>query len=125
MGDLTKTKETTVLNRNERIYAPRVDIIEGEDQVVLYADMPGVSAETVHVTLEKSVLTIEAETEHAAPDGFELVHREFRPGGYRRAFTLSDDVDRDNITAQVSNGVLKLTLPKVSMVKTRRIAITS
>ncbi|MCO5186544.1 MAG: Hsp20/alpha crystallin family protein [Anaerolineae bacterium] len=128
MSELTKTKEpneTTLMQQNERIFVPRVDIVENDDVVLLIADMPGVSADSVDITLEKNILTIKGVTTPFAPEGYDLVHREYLTGGYQRAFTLSDDVDRDNIEAKVSNGVLRLTLPKSTEIKTRRIPISN
>jgi HSP20 family molecular chaperone IbpA len=125
MGELTTTNQTELVKRNERVYAPRVDIIESEDHVLLVADMPGVSAESVNIMLEKNVLTIDATVDIVAPEGHDLIHREYRAGGYHRAFTLSDSVDQNQIEAKVNNGVLHLTLPKAEVVKPRRIAIKS
>jgi HSP20 family molecular chaperone IbpA len=84
---------------NARIVRPRVDIIEQADEVLIYADMPGVSADNLEITLERKVLTLHGKV---ATD----------QTLYQRAFTLSGEIDRDGINATIRNGVLTLVLPK-------------
>lgn len=84
-----------------RVVKPRVDILDQTDAVVVVADMAGVSAETVEVTLERNVLTIYGTAA--------ALNRR-----YQRAFTLSQRIDRHSIDASVKDGVLTLTLGKVA-----------
>ncbi len=107
----------------ERIYVPDVDILENADHVRLLADMAGVDRESVTVTVENNVLTLEGVATLDVPDGYESVGREYGVGRYRRDFTLSDDVSPQGIKARVSHGVLAVTIPKREEVKTRTIAI--
>jgi HSP20 family molecular chaperone IbpA len=58
-------------------------------------------------------------------EGYSIVHAEYDVGDFERAFTISDEVDRDSIAATVKNGVLKVTLHKAEKVKARKIAITA
>lgn len=95
----TQTQPTHVTP--ERIVKPRVDIVEQADGVALYADMPGVAADAIDITLEKHVLTI-----HGKSASGRLV--------YQRAFTLSQAIDRDRISAAIQDGVLTLALPKAA-----------
>ncbi len=110
-----------VAQRPMRVVAPRVDIYETETHYVMLADLPGVPAEAVNVTVEKNSLMLEAAAQplHGAEE--RLVHVEFRPRLYRRAFTLSHGVDSAQIEATVRHGVLQLTLPK--MEPARRVTI--
>ena len=100
---LTKHEEKTVeqngTKRMSRVVKPRVDIIERDNAFVVMADMAGVSAETVDITLDRNVLTLH---------GTAAV----RDTMYQRAFTLSKKIDRDGIEAEVKHGVLTVTLPK-------------
>lgn len=111
--------------RSNILYTPRVDIFETAEQVVLLADMPGVNPDDVDITLEKHILTITGPAAAPAPEGFSLVHREYRPGTYRRQFSLSDGIDRDGIEANLKNGVLQLVLPKAEPLKARRITVSA
>ncbi len=109
--------------RPRRIYTPAVDIMERKDDIVVSADMPGVDERTVEVTLEKNVLSITGSVEPVIPDSHRLVLAEYGVGDYHRAFTISEEVDRDRIHATVRNGVLRLVLPKSAQAKTRRIEV--
>lgn len=109
--------------KSKRVFIPRVDIYESKDSIVLLADMPGVDAEDVDVTLEKNVLTIRGSVKPMSFEGLDLVYTEYDEGDYERSFSLPDDVDRDRIEATVKNGVLKLVFPKSEAAKTKKIAI--
>jgi HSP20 family molecular chaperone IbpA len=106
-----------------KIYTPPVDIIERDEDVLLIADMPGVDENSVEVTLEKDILSIYGKVNTEIPEGYKPVISEYEISDYKRVFALSDEIDRENIQATVKNGVLKLTLPKVEAVKTRKIPV--
>jgi HSP20 family protein len=106
-----------------RTVIPQVDIYEVDDKVILLADMPGVGDSTVDITLEKQLLTIYGRVDVQWPDGYDLAFSDTRPLAYERTFALSDAVDKANIEATINNGVLRLTLPKAEMARTRKIAV--
>jgi HSP20 family protein len=108
-----------------KVYVPRVDIRETKDAMVLVADMPGVDEKTVDITLEKNVLTITGSVAPPVFEGYSIVHAEYDVGDFERAFTISDEVDRDGISAVVKNGVLRVTLRKAEKIKAKKIAITA
>ena len=108
----------------ERAYVPAVDIIDSEKQTVLIIDMPGVEDKNVDLNLEKNILTIHAKPAPEAFEGKTLVYSEYGVGDYRRSFSLSDEVDRDGITASIKDGVLEVKLPKSTPV-TKKIAVGS
>ncbi len=122
---MKRDKETRDMPR----YRPATDIIEMEDGFHIFMDMPGVARETLSIDLTENELVITARTsykadpaEHARP---KYVHMEFGGGEYRRVFTLSDDVDRQKITAQLMDGVLELVLPRAEDKTPKRIEITT
>ncbi len=123
------TQSTEVqVQRNEQtrdlpVLSPATDIHETEKEIVVVADLPGVRQEHVEVTLENRVLTIGARSTVEEPAGKELVYREFGPAEYRRSFTLTEEVDRNAISARIKNGVLRLTLPKAAEAQPRRIEV--
>jgi HSP20 family protein len=108
-----------------KVFIPRVDICETKDAIVLLADMPGVDEKSIDITLEKSVLTLLGRVEPDTYEGYRAAYVEYDAGDYERAFTLSDEIDRDRIDASVKNGVLRLTLPKAAPVKLRKINVKS
>jgi len=116
--------ETGAERTRDRVaFVPRADIYETEDEIVVVADMPGVDQDTVDITLENNVLSINGYVETTQPEGYSLAHAEYREGDYQRAFTLSDQIDRERIEATIKNGVLRLCLPKITEARIRKIAI--
>jgi HSP20 family molecular chaperone IbpA len=109
--------------KSRRVYVPKVDIYEAKDVIVLVADMPGVDEKSVDITLDKNILTIAGTVEHEAYKDHGITYSEYDTGDYERAFTISDEVDRNKIEASVKQGVLRVTLHKVEPVKAKKIAI--
>ena len=113
----------TERTRNRRVYVPKVDIIETGEAMVMYADMPGVDEKSVEVTLEKNVLKITGAVESDAFPGRSIAYAEYDVGDYERAFTVSDEVDRERIEAVVKNGVLKIALHKAPQAEVKKITV--
>ena len=109
--------------RDRVAFIPRADIYETDEDIVVVADMPGVTAESVDITLEDKVLAIDGYTEDWAPEDYQLAYSEYRVGDYRRQFTLSERIDREGIEAKMTDGVLRLHLPKVEEAKARKITV--
>ncbi len=110
--------------RTSRLYMPRVDIFEQDDETVLVADMPGVDEQSVDITLEKNILTIKGYAADPMP-GYGLAYSEYGIGDYERTFALSDEVDRNQIQASMKDGVLRLILPKAEEARTRKIEVST
>jgi HSP20 family protein len=108
-----------------KVLKPDVDIIERKNNTVLTADLPGVDEHSVDITLENNVLIIKGTVEQKIPTGYRLAYGEYEVGDYERAFTLSDEVDKERIQASVKNGILRLVLPKSAAAMTRKIAVTT
>lgn len=120
-AELERTRPETK-DEPRQLYTPAVDIFENETSFILYADVPGADEQSVDITLEKDVLTINAKVKEEIPTGSKLRYAEYGIGDYRRSFTLGDRIDRDKIEATVKNGVLKVVLPRIEPV-VRRIQI--
>jgi HSP20 family protein len=115
-GDMSSAEVTRGL-----VFTPRVDILETEHELVLFADMPGVRQDAVDVRFEKDELTIHGRRASESGQGFHL--RESEPGDYFRSFRISERLDGDKIWAELKNGVLALHLPKQEAAKPRKIAV--
>ena len=109
--------------RDRLAFVPRADVYETDEAITVVADMPGVDETSVDITLESNVLTINGYVEAVLPEGHRLAYAEYQVGDYQRAFTLSDQIDREGIEAVVKDGVLRLYLPKVTEAQRRKIAI--
>jgi HSP20 family molecular chaperone IbpA len=124
----TQKQEVTSMSDAERTrarkaYVPRADIYETADDLVVVADMPGVDENSVDITLEKNILTINGYVGSEAPENYDLNYAEYEIGDYQRSFTLSNQIDQENIRAAVKNGVLRLWLPKAGPAKARKIKV--
>ncbi len=98
--------------------AMRVDISEDEKNIYIEAELAGLKKEDVKVTVEDGVLTIRGERKQETEEKKKNYHRVERVyGSFSRAFTLGENIDKDNIEAKYEDGVLRLTLPKVEPVK--------
>jgi HSP20 family molecular chaperone IbpA len=109
--------------RDRPCFVPRADVYEIDDAIIVVADMPGVDENSVDIILEQDVLTINGFVEPNFPEGYDLAMAEYRVGDYTRAFTLSDQIDREGIEATVKDGVLRLRLPKLTEARRRSIAV--
>lgn len=110
---------------NRRVYSPRVDILEGDKELLVIADVPGADESTIGISLEKSILTISARIASHDPKDRPGIRREYEIGDFERSFTLSDVVDQEKIQASVKDGVLRLILPKAAPAQAKRIAVSA
>ena len=107
-----------------QIWAPRVDIVEDENEYRVIADLPGLKKEDVEISLENGVLTITGERQLKRDKKGENYHVTERAyGRFTRSFNIQHTIDADKIKAQFSNGELTIHLPKVEQAKPKRIEI--
>src|SRR3954447_6836893 len=111
--------------RSRLTFRPRVDIYETESGLRLLADVPGATSEGLTITLDRRVLSIRAEVEDHAPAGYSPVYQEYQVGDFECEFTLSGDFDLDRIEARLSEGVLRLTIPRAEQPAARTIKIAA
>lgn len=101
--------------------APLVDIYENNDELLLVADLPGVSKDNLKVHLEKGQLRIDGHRVEATEG--EGISLEYRPLDFRRTFAVPQGIDADHIRAELNQGVLRLHMPRTAAAKPRQIAI--
>jgi len=105
-------------------WVPAVDIIEEKGRFLLRADVPGVAAADIEVSMDAGVLTVsgvrQAE-EKGEDDGIQRAERS--SGRFQRRFTLPETVDTDRIAAKSNNGILEVSIPKLPEVQARRITV--
>lgn len=102
-------------------YTPRVDILESEGELLLFADLPGVREDDVDIRFENGELTLSARRQRPAANGGWLWENEV--GDFFRAFRITETVDASKIWAELKGGVLTLHLPKVEAAKPHKIAV--
>jgi len=106
--------------RAARTVAPRVDIFEIEKAYVVLADMPGVPPAGLDVEAERDTLIIRGRVErpNTPPD-----YQEFELANYQRVFTLTEDLDTENIAATLRDGVLRVEIPKSPLTQPKKIPV--
>ena len=109
--------------KDSRTLLPRVDVLEDAGGITLLADLPGVPKEALELKIDGDTLLIEGEVTTATPQSLQSVYAEVRVPRYRRAFTLSRELDTARIEANLKDGVLNLRIPKQEHAKPRRIAV--
>ena len=111
--------ETT---RGGQYFTPRVDIYETEDELLLYADLPGVRAGDVDLRYERGELTLHGKVrERPRPEQF--YQWEYEEGDFLRVFQVHESIDGTRIAAECKNGMLTVHLPKVEAARPRQINV--
>ncbi len=116
----TQKEHTTPVKR----YIPATDIVENENELLVFMDMPGVAKEDIAVNLEKNVLKIDGKINMKDYSDLKPLYTEYNVGNYTRQFELSNKIDQSGIEAKMEDGVLSLVLPKIPEAQPRSIQIT-
>ncbi|MCM2370314.1 Hsp20/alpha crystallin family protein [Aporhodopirellula aestuarii] len=103
-------------------YQPRFDIWEGDEELILYGDLPGVSSDDLEIHFENRQLTIHGKVSRCH-DGEGCLYSEYGVGDFQRTFTIGEAINGDAISAELHDGVLTLHLPKSDHAKPRRIEV--
>lgn len=119
--EIVNRDEQSPVARQVPTVTPSVDIFENDDEILLYADMPGVDKEAIAINLENGRLTINGHRS-VTGDG-QVQFEEFGEVEYERAFSVPQGIDISKVKANMTNGVLSLHLPKSEAVKPRQIEV--
>jgi HSP20 family protein len=106
---------------DERYIKPAVDIIETEDGLTMIADIPGASKNTMDISVDKGILTLNAPVSHSMPG--RPIYTEFEFAHYYRQFSVPETLDHQKAKADFSNGVLTMKVPVAEAAKPRKIEI--
>jgi HSP20 family protein len=118
---MDKRQEHAATSEPRRTVTPVVDIYENKDEVLLVADLPGVSPDGINIQFQKDELTIEGRRTKLS-EGSQLA-AEFRYLDFLRTFVVPQGIQADGISAEMAHGVLRVHLPKVAARKPRQIAV--
>jgi HSP20 family protein len=105
------------------VFTPAVDIYETDKAITLLADMPGVNSQGLTIDLRDNILTLSADIAPFEGAGEEDVLIEYEIGKFYRQFTLGEMIDQEKINAQLKDGVLHLSLPKVEKAAPKKITV--
>jgi HSP20 family protein len=107
-------------------WSPAIDVYETPDRYVVVAELPGLTRDEVDLALETSRLTIRGRRAERASENAQAVHYhqiERGHGAFSRTFEFADKIDVERVSADLSNGVLSVTLPKMPPAPARRIEV--
>ena len=110
--------------QDEKSWAPAVDIYDNKDNLVIKADLPGMTQKDINVSVEDGVLRIKGEKKKEHEEKKENYFRLEKSYGYfERSFALPMNVDATKVKATYKDGVLELTLPKKEEAKPKQIKV--
>ncbi len=120
--NLTKRQPQSMVHSDQRpAVTPECDIYESKDEILLVADLPGVSTDALKIDIDNGELTLEARRTVSGPGTF--LGGEVRDCDYRRRFAVPPGIDTTKISAELRQGVLSLHLPKSDAVRPRQISV--
>ena len=105
------------------VFTPAVDIFETDKEITLLADMPGVKTDGLTIDLRENTLTLSADVTPFRGSDEEDLLIEYESGKYYRQFTLGELINQEKIDARLTDGVLRLSLPKVEKATPKKIAV--
>jgi HSP20 family protein len=112
-----------VLGTPARPAAMPIDAFRTGDTFVVEFDLPGVSAESIDLTVERNVLTVHAKRERHTAEAAELIVGERPFGTFSRQLFLGETLDTDHIDARYTDGVLRLEIPVAEQAKPKKVAV--
>ena len=128
---MTETKDVTTqeaktvreAREQERAIRPAVDIFEDDTGITVHADMPGVSKDRLDILIDSDSLSISGNISIPLPEDMDALYADVRANRYQRSFSLSRELDTDNIDANLKDGILTLRIPKREEHKPRKIEV--
>jgi HSP20 family molecular chaperone IbpA len=118
-----KAPSETEGTRTGNVYRPLVDILEDKDELILVADLPGASSDSIDINFEDGVLTVQGQVEPRYKSDHQFLLVEYGLGDFYRTFRVSEQIDSSRIHATYADGVLTVHLPKVEAAKPRKIEV--
>jgi HSP20 family protein len=118
--EVEKKEETTI---PARVFLPNADIYETPTELKVALEMPGIEKDNVEIDVEDGILRVQGRLDLSKYAGLQPLYTEYNVGHYARSFQLSSKIDQSKIAAEMKNGVLSLTLPKVEEAKPRTIQV--
>ena len=106
------------------VWVSPVDVYETQNEFLIDAQLPGIKKEDLQIQLENNLLTIKGSRQSAVSDNGKVLNAERSYGAFNRAFKIPQNVDQSGIKSELSQGVLKIHLPKREEEKPRQIEIT-
>jgi HSP20 family protein len=123
--ELDRVAERTLSGAARALYSMPMEAFRRGDQFMVLMDLPGVSRDDIDLTIERNVVSVRVHRAPAHQEGDEVIIDERPYGEFARQLFLGDNLDPDRMTADVSDGVLTLTIPVSEASKPRRVELGS
>jgi HSP20 family protein len=117
------TTPVAEMTRSAQCFRPTVDIVEDSQELRILADMPGVNSEAIDIDFSDGALTIHGHVPNRRGESAKFLWEEYGVGDFYRVFQIGEAIDASRISANYSDGVLTVHLPKVETVKPRKISV--
>jgi len=116
--------EDSVITSKATVAIPRIDIKDKKNSIVVKAELPGMSEDQIDVEISEGVMTISGEkTEEREKEEGEYCYKESHSGTFSRSFTLPTEVIAEKADAEMKNGVLSITIPKIEPKKATKVKV--
>ena len=125
LDELSRTYVEKGKPQNRANVYPALNIYEEADRLMITAELPGVKAQDLDVSIEGDTLTIQGKRDKQNETDISYHRREIEVGSFSRAITLPIKVDVDQMGAKLNNGILIITLKKASAVTPRQIKVSA
>lgn len=123
LTQIRENRQNAAATTEQPALLPPVDVIEDGTGITLYADLPGVPRDQLHLRVEGDQLDLEASLVLPSQEGMTIHHAEVQLARYRRSFTLSKELDAGKVSAELSHGVLRVRIPKAEHAQPRKISV--
>ena len=112
-------KDEVGVSFNQGAY-PKVNVYEYDDKIGIVAEIPGLDKKNVTVDVEDGVLTISGDKHGFDTDGGKCITRELKQSSFKRSFTLGEHLSGDDVSASFKDGMLSVSIPKVTPEKPKK-----
>ena len=99
---------------------PKVNVYEYDDKIGIVAEIPGLDKKNVTVDVEDGILTISGDKHGFDTDGGKCITRELKQSSFKRSFTLGEHLSGEEISAKFKDGMLSISIPKVTPEKPKK-----
>jgi HSP20 family protein len=120
-GELKRTEKREQMS--ETVYIPVADINENENEYRMKFEVPGVDKKNIDITIDGDQFEIRADISELKPEGTELKYSEYTPRNFYRKFKIGNDIQRESVKAELTDGILEIVLSKNEDAKPRKITV--
>lgn len=123
MTTANRQHTTTSCQHNAKHLQPATDLIETRTGYAILMEMPGVEKKDLDIKLDKNTLFVKGTATTSAFDSMERIYNEYQTGTYARDFKISQDIDQESFSADLTDGILHITMQRLPEAAPKKIDI--